>query len=255
MKVVIIEDEPLTAEDLADTLMQLPDGIEVIKLLPSVSEAIHYFSEDCPADLIFCDIQLGDGQSFDIFKKVQLSIPVVFCTAYNEYALQAFKNNGIDYILKPFTKKAVKDAVDKFKLLRNRSHSDDATSYEDILQNLVKNSSPGKKISSLLVNWKDKIIPVKISDIALFNIEYKTVQLVTFDNQRYFISHTLDELEEICNTGFYRANRQYLINKEVVQEAMQYHARKLFIKLKVTGNYEVLVSKNKVPEFLSWLRS
>ena len=254
MKVVIVEDEQLTAEDLAETLLKLTGDIEVVKTLTSVAEAVAYFTHHQAADLVFCDIQLGDGQSFDIFKKVQLNMPVIFCTAYDEFALQAFKNNGIDYILKPFTKKTVKGAIDKYRLLRN-TISPAETEYTGPQYHPLRNELPGKKVSSLLVNWKDKIIPVKLADIALFNIEYKMVQLVTFDNHRYFISHTLDELEGICSQDFYRANRQYLINKEVVKEAHQYHARKLFIKLKVEGNHEVLISKNKVPEFLSWLRS
>jgi len=250
MRVVIVEDELLTAEDLAETLTTLDDSIEVIKMLSSVQEAVTYFATRPDADLVFCDVHLGDGQSFEIFKKVSLHIPVVFCTAYDAYALQAFRNNGIDYILKPFTRKTVKSAIDKYRALRGNfaplfSSGNPATAT-------AKQAGP-RKMTSLLVNWKDKIIPVKLTDIALFNIEYKMVQLVTFDNQRYFISHTLDELEAICQ-DFYRANRQYLINKEVVQEAHQYHARKLFIKLKVEGPHEVLISKNKVPEFLSWLR-
>jgi DNA-binding LytR/AlgR family response regulator len=196
MKVVIVEDEALTAEDLAEILLKLPDHIEILKILPSVQEAIIYFRQNGSPDLIFCDIQLGDGPSFEIFKEIHMEVPVIFCTAYNEYALQAFKNNGIDYILKPFTKKTIKAAVDKYKSLKAQLGST-GPEVVNVLQNIQNNNQPGRKISSLIINWKDKIIPVKINDIALFNIDFKMTQLITFANQKYYVNHTLEELEEI----------------------------------------------------------
>jgi len=253
VKVVIVEDELLTAEDLAEMLLKLPEGIEVVKLLTSVSEAVTYFKQNNSPDLIFCDIQLGDGFSFEIFKQTNLDVPVIFCTAYNEYALEAFKNNGIDYILKPFTKKNIKAAIEKYKSLRNKL-SNPAIDYESLLAKLHKGYNNDKTVSSLLINFKEKIIPVKIADIALFGIDYKMTQVITFDNQKHFVNHTLDELEIICGESFYRANRQYLINREVVAEALQYYARKLVLRLKIDGKFEIIISKNKVPEFLSWLR-
>lgn len=253
MKVIIIEDESLTAEDLAEILLKLSDGIEVVKILASVTESVEYLKQNSYPDLIFCDIQLGDGHSFEIFKAVQIDVPVIFCTAYDEYALEAFKNNGIDYILKPFVKKNIKAAVEKYKSLRAR-FSKSGFNFDDLLKNIHPRYNHEKKVSSLLITWKDKIIPVKISDIALFNIDFKATQLITFDNQIYFVNHTLDELEEICGENFYRANRQYLINRNAVSEALQYYARKLILKLKIDGKHEIIISKSRVPEFLSWLR-
>jgi two-component system, LytTR family, response regulator LytT len=252
MKIVIIEDEQLTAEDLAETLIELPDGIQITKILNSVADAVQYFRTQEHPDLIFCDIQMGDGYSFDIFNAVKIEAPIIFCTAFNEYALDAFRNNGIDYILKPFSKKTIKGAIEKYKALRTKM-SFTGIDYSAVFKN-IQSGQQARKSTSLLVNWKDKIIPVKISDIALFNIEYKMAQLITFDNQKYFISNTLEELEEICGTDFYRANRQYLINREAVTEALQYFARKLVLNLKIEGKHEIIISKNKVPEFLSWLR-
>jgi two-component system, LytTR family, response regulator LytT len=241
MKVVIIEDEPLTAEDLADILMKMPEGIEVVKILGSVSESVAYLKQNNLPDLIFSDIQLGDGHSFEIFQQVKLDVPIIFCTAY-------------DYILKPFTKKTIRHALDKYNLLRNKL-AGTAIDFDHLLHNLQKSHHPQQKMSALLINWKDKIIPIKLTDIALFTIDYKMTQVVTFDNQKYFVQHTLEELEEICGPSFYRANRQFLINREAVAEALQYFARKLVLKLKVEGKYEIIISKTKVPEFLSWLRS
>lgn len=253
MKVVIVEDELLTAEDLADMLLKLPEGIEVIRILQSVAEAVEYFNSHPYPDLVFCDIQLGDGYSFEIFKQTKLDVPVIFCTAYDEYALEAFKNNGIDYILKPFTARNIKDAIEKYKHLQAKMGGNHVN-YDSLLKNIQTAQNLGRKISSLLINFKDKIIPVKISDIALFGIEHKMTQLVTFDNQKYYVNHTLEELEIICGESFYRANRQYLINRETVTEALQYFARKLVLKLSIEGKHEIIISKSKVPEFLSWLR-
>ncbi len=254
MRVIIIEDETLTAEDLAGILLKLPHGISIEKILSSVKEAIQYLQTAPELDLIFCDIQLGDGHSFEIFKQVPTKVPVIFCTAYNEYALEAFSNNGIGYVLKPFTKKSIKDAVDKFNSLKNSINKNE-TDFTGLLSTIQSYQSNSNKPASILVNWKEKIIPIKINDIALFSIEYKTTRLITKDNQDYTINYTLDELEQMCGKGFYRANRQYLINKEAIGEVSHYTARKLFVKLNIKGDHDITIAKIKVPEFLSWLKA
>ena len=255
MKVIIIEDELLAAEYLAELLSKLPEGIEVVKIISSINEAVEYFKPNNSPDLIFCDIQLGDGYSFEIFKQVRLDVPVIFCTAYNQYALQAFKNNGIDYVLKPFARKHIKESIEKYKTLRHKL-TNTFVDYESILKKLQSSGySQDKKNSSLLVNFKGKIIPVKVTDIALFCIEHKMTQMITFDSRKYFINYTLDELEVTCGSLFYRANRQFLINREAIQEALQYFGRKLVVKLKIEDKHEIIIGKSKVPEFLTWLRN
>lgn len=253
MKIVIIEDEALMAQDLAEILVQQPGQPEVRKILSSVAESVSYLRESDPPDLIFSDIQLGDGLSFDIFRQVKTDCPVIFCTAFDEFALEAFRNNGIDYILKPFTRMTIKEALNKYQVLRE-NFTRNSLNYTGLF------SSPGwtdthRKKSSLLVTWKDKIIPVRILDIALFTIDYKMTQLVTFDNQKYYINQTLEELEQTCGPAFFRANRQYLVNKDSILEALQYFARKLVLKLKIDGKHDVVISKNRVPEFLEWLKN
>lgn len=254
MKVVIIEDEILSAENLAEILLRLPENIEVTKLLHSVQESITYFRNHTPPDLIFCDIKLGDGYSFEIFSEAGLEVPVIFCTAFNTYAVDAFKNHGIDYILKPFSKKTIKNAIEKYNKLNTR-FGISPIDYTELLKNIPLRNDTEKKIGSLLVTWKDKIIPVKITDIAIFTIEYKMTQLVTNDNQKYYINNTLEELEEMCGESFFRANRQFLINRECVAEVLQHFPRKLLLRLKIEGTYEIIISKTRVPEFLSWLRN
>jgi DNA-binding LytR/AlgR family response regulator len=254
MKAIIIEDELLTAEDLAAMLLKLPEKIEVLKILLSVKEALEYFSSGIKPDIIFCDIELGDGHSFEIFKRVQLSVPIIFCTAYDKYALQAFDNNGVGYVLKPFTKKSIKEAVDKFLGLK-KQFAPSPADLSFLLSGIQLAQTREKKASTLLVNWKDKIIPVRHNEIALFGHEFKNTFLITKSNQKFIINYTLDELEQMCGNIFYRANRQYLINRDAVEEALQYSARKLFIKLKIPGEFDITVAKAKVPEFLSWLKN
>ncbi len=225
----------------------------MVKKLYSVSEAVGYFSSANDPDLIFCDIQLGDGYSFDIFKKVDIGVPVIFCTAYDAYALEAFKNNGIAYILKPFTRSAVKEAIGKYTALRN-SFAGGLFDYTRVLSGLEKEERETSASSSLIVNWKDKYFPVKFTDIAMFNIDYKLVQLITFDGRKYFVNDTLDELEIKCSQQFFRANRQCLVNRSAVKEAVQTHGRKLLLKLAVPFDSDILISKVKATSFLDWLK-
>ena len=252
MQIVIIEDEQLTATDLADTILKVDPGNRVVEILYSVKEAVRYFQKNEPPDLIFSDIQLGDGLSFEIFTTVAISTPVIFCTAFDEYALNAFKANGIDYILKPFNKNTIADAL---------------TRYEALKSNLLRNSSgyglladlfgnrKNQEDASVLIHVKDKIIPIKISDIALFYTQNETTFLVGFNLQKFSIHKTLDDLERITGHSFYRANRQYLINRKAVKEATQWFHRKLVVNLVIpfTTEEPITISKVKVTGFLNWL--
>lgn len=252
MRIVIIEDEPLTAEDLAETLQQADAGVEIEAILSSVKNAISYFQKHDFPDLIFSDIQLGDGLSFEVFKAVPTSTPVVFCTAYDVYALDAFKANGIDYVLKPFTVTSIANTLQKYKKLRD-SFSQTNTSFKNILD-LFENKLTQKR-SSILVYQRDKIIPLAVSDIALASIENQLTRVHSFSGGSYVVNHTLDELENILSAGFFRANRQHLISHKAVKEVSQYFGRKLHIALAIPFPDEVLVSKVKSPLFLEWLAS
>ncbi|TAL80731.1 MAG: response regulator transcription factor [Bacteroidetes bacterium] len=250
MKIAIIEDEQLTAEDLAETILKVESEACITISLRSVKEAILYFQKNEMPDLIFSDIQLGDGLSFEIFKTLTISTPVIFCTAYDEYALNAFKANGIDYILKPFTKKIISNALSRYKKLRN-NFSRTAISYETILE-LFENRN-NQQLTSVLIYIKDKIVPVKLNDIALFYIENEITYLITFNQQTHSINKTLEEIEKISGGNFYRANRQYLINRKAIKEASQYFHRKLSVNLSIPFNERIIVSKVKVSKFLNWL--
>jgi two-component system, LytTR family, response regulator LytT len=251
MEVVIIEDEKLVSDDLSDILRSIDNTITITKVISSVKEAITYFKKGTPPQLIFSDIQLGDGYSFEIFDRLHHTVPVVYCTAFNQHALQAFENNGIAYVLKPYTKSTIKQALEKYTLLKQNFALQQPVNYDGLRALLPGNST---KAHTILVNNKNKIIPIKITDIAFFTIENKAVSLVTFKNEKFSINQTLDELEINCGAGFCRVNRQFLLNKNAVKDVVHYSFRKLFVNLSFTTNYEVIINKDKSTMFLNWLQ-
>ncbi|HJV18927.1 MAG TPA: LytTR family DNA-binding domain-containing protein [Sediminibacterium sp.] len=251
LNIVIIEDEKMASDDLAEMLKTIDGSINIIKTIGSVKDGQAYFSSNHSAQLIFSDIQLCDGYSFEIFATINITIPVIYCTAYNQHALEAFDNNGIAYVLKPYSIKLIAEALGKYKkLLQSFSNP---LNHTDLLVAIGQNSS--SRPQSLLVNSKNKIIPVKISAIALFSVESKNTFLITFQNQKFSLNYTLDELETICGSDFFRANRQYLINRESIREVLHYGFRKLFVSLIPEVSEEIIVNKVKAPSFLNWLKA
>jgi two-component system, LytTR family, response regulator LytT len=251
MKIAIIEDEALTAEDLAETISAVEPGAEIIAMLGSVKEAIDWFRKNDQPDLIFSDIQLGDGLSFSALKTGRVSAPVIFCTAYDEYALTAFRANGIDYVLKPFTKKTIAEAFDRYHSLKNafagksREYENISKLFEQRLQN----------DQSVLVYFKEKILPIKLSDIAYFYLDNNITHLVTSNREMHCINKSLEDLEKVTTSVFYRVNRKYLVNRNAIKDVSQYFNRKLLVNLTIpSGTSEpVTVSKEKVAHFLNWL--
>jgi len=251
MKIVIIEDEQLIAVDLAETIQKVEPDVQIISILKSVSDAIGFFKSTAKMpDLVFSDIQLGDGLSFEIFNSIECSFPVIFCTAYNEYALNAFRTNGIDYILKPFSEKTISDAFVKYRTLK-KTFSKNDLQFDNILK--LFDMQKNQVLGSLLVYHKDKIFPVRLDNIAIFYIENESTYLITFDNTKHSISKTLEELDKITSTSFYRVNRQNLINRKAIREVSQYFARKLSISLTIPFAEKILIRKEKMTDFLNWL--
>ncbi|ODS82814.1 MAG: DNA-binding response regulator [Cytophagaceae bacterium SCN 52-12] len=250
MNIVVIEDEKLTSDDLVEIIQDLEPDAVVTAVLKSVKEAIAFFQSGAGADLIFSDIQLGDGLSFEIFKTVEINIPIIFCTAYDEYTLNAFKTNGIAYVLKPFTVSSIRLALEKFKTLQ-RAFAPSVVPYSDIIR-LLGDRAP-QKVSSILVYYKDKIIPVRLEDVALFYIRNEVTHLITFDKTTYLVNKTLDEVEKIGGGAFFRANRQYLVNRKAVADASSYLSRKFSVSLTIPFGETITVSKEKMQTFLSWL--
>lgn len=251
MRIVIIEDEELTAEDLSDTLLAINPAIAIVGILPSVKEAIAFLKTKPELDLIFSDIQLEDGLSFEIYERVSVLTPIVFCTAYNEYALEAFKANGIDYILKPFARKEIETALAKYEnLQRNFTRG---IQQVDKLHELYANQPLKKSTNALLIYHKDQIIPIKFKDVAIFYLRNGITYLKTFSGNTFVVEQHLEELEQQAGEAFFRANRQHLVNKEAIQETVHHFARKLLVKLNLNFEEEIIISKVKAPLYLGWL--
>ncbi|MDW7694556.1 LytTR family DNA-binding domain-containing protein [Flammeovirgaceae bacterium SG7u.111] len=251
MNIVIIEDEKLTANDLANTIKEYDPAIEIVAKLHSVKDALRYFYEGVKPDLIFSDIELGDGLSFEVFQAVKLYVPVVFCTAYDEYALEAFKANGIDYLLKPFTFKTVSASLDKFYKITQASKTAEVDQLGNVMRLLEKREP--EPPSTILVHYKDKILPIKLQEIAVFYLENQVVHLITFDRKVYFPDKSLEELEKITGKGFFRTNRQSLVNREAIVDVSHRLSRKLWVNLSVPIKEAVTISKEKSTSFLNWL--
>lgn len=250
MKILIIEDERLTAEDLKDMLLEAEPAVQILAIVPSVREAVHYLQQNPQPDLIFSDIQLGDGLSFEVFEQVPVEAPIIFCTAYSEYAIEAFKTNGIHYVLKPFDEPTIAEALGKYKSLQ-KSFKPRKESFDNLLQLFENQREP--KVSSLLVYKQDKIIPVKLEEIAVVYIRQEITHIYTFDGKTYTVNKTLDDVHQLVGNLMYRANRQYLIARGAVSNVSQYLARKVSINLNVAFEDVITVSKEKVSDFLEWL--
>ena len=251
MKIVIIEDEPLTAENLRESLLEAKSDIQILAILDSIKNAVSWFKSNEQPDLILSDIQLGDGLSFEVFNQVPITTPVVFCTAFDEYAIKAFKANGIDYILKPFDEQDITNALKRFDELKKK-FTDNQVQLNNMLQLFQDKFSQQKKLS-VLVYYKDKILPVKVTDIALFYLENKITYLITFDRLKYNIKKPLEELETLVGNDFYRANRQILVQRSAIREVVQYFARSLVVKLTIPFEEKIRINKTKTPDFLNWL--
>ena len=249
MNILIVEDEQYTAELLQEVIERDKD-FSVVNRLASIEETVHFLrKKSSDIQLMFLDIELADGHSFEIFKHIDLSIPVIFCTAYDEFTLQAIKNNGIDYILKPFKDKEIHRALAKYKKLigtikNNIIHQFDAldnasSTYQD----------------RFLTQHRERSIIIETQDIALFSIEYETVFIYTNNGKKYPLYKKMDYFEQVCNPQqFYRVNRQMLVHKKAIRSFEPYSNRKIRLHLTIPFDKEVIVSRLKVSDFKKWLR-
>jgi DNA-binding LytR/AlgR family response regulator len=251
MNIVIIEDEPQTARTLEDIILEVnPDAI-ILASLESVSDSISFLSNPMNSvDLIFADIQLTDGLSFDIFSKIQSKCPIIFCTAFDQYTLQAFKTNGIEYLLKPVKKDDVIEAFSKYNTLKESLNTN-----EDIIDLIKKSFVKKQKYkASLLVHHRESYIPVEVNNIALLMLDTEILYIYTFNKKKFPIYKTLTEIEsEIDPALFFRINRQVLINRNSIKEVQPYFHRKVVVKTDLGIKEQLIVSRVKVSEFMDWL--
>ena len=251
MKVLIIEDEIPAAEKLERHLKKYDPAIVIADKLASVEKAVAWLNKtENYVDLIFMDVQLTDGLSFDIFKKANLQKPVIFTTAFNEYAIEAFKGNGIDYLLKPITYDAVAGSLHKLDNLRkNLGTTAPLTHLEQALQLLQKKNYKNR----FMVRTGEHIHSAPATDITLFYAEDRNVFLLCENRKKYIIDYKMEELEDLLDPAlFFRVNRSFMVNINSIKDVIVYSNSRLLIRLHTDCDKEIVVSRERVQEFKDW---
>ena len=250
MKAVIVEDEYFAADRLRKLLAETAPQIAIVNVLESVSKAVKWFNEGHEYDIVFMDIQLADGLSLEIFENTTITTPVIFTTAYDEYALKAFKLNGIDYLLKPITRDSLVHSIEKLKMVGARSDSE--ISYDKI-KSFLQNDSQNYK-TRFLVKTGQVMQPVSTDNIAYFIIKNQITYLITISGTKHMVDNTLDELETVVNPAkFFRINRQMILSVDAISKIHPYFSNRLLLEIKPEFTEDVIVSKRKVAEFKKWL--
>ena len=251
MRAIIVEDEHAAVINLKHLLNNIDPQIEIINVIETVSEAIDYFKNINNYDLLFMDIQLADGNSFEILKAIKPVAPIIFTTAYDQYAIQAFKVNSVDYLLKPIQELELKNALEKFK--DSRPKSELSPDQMQGLLNLIQ--QPTKKYrQSYLVQKGDKLIPIPSKDFSYFFIQNGVVRGTTSQSKTYYLDGKLEDLENELNPNeFYRANRQYLVRRSAIKDLDLYFNGRLIVNVLPEANEQIIVSKANAPKFKAWL--
>ena len=250
INILIIEDEEPAANRLKKMVTELQPGANVLENIVSVNSAITWFKENPLPDLIFSDIQLSDGLSFEIFKNVEVQCPVIFITAYDQYAIDAFKVNSIDYLLKPIKKDDLQAALNKFNKLNNKDAP--ALDINKVLEAFTPSKTDYK--TRFIVRYGEHIKTIKIEEAAYFYTEDKINFLTTNEGRRYTIDYNLDNLESVLDPKvFFRINRQFIISIHAISEMFTYSKSRVLVKLIPPSKHETIVSTERSGDFKLWL--
>jgi two-component system LytT family response regulator len=252
LNVLIVEDETPAVEKLQRYLQRYSPSIRVAQVCDSVEQAANWLADhQAEVDLLFLDIQLKDGVSFGIFNRVEVTKPVIFITAYNEYALEAFKVNSIAYLLKPVTFDDLKASLDKFEKLRAVFTLDPKRA--DTVKALAGNANPASFKNRFMVKVGDHIRSITTDQVLLFYADGRDVYLVTLQNRKFIIDFTLEALEEVLDSAiFFRANRTYIVSISCIHDVVMYSNSRLKITTQPAWDKEIIVSREKVSEFKDW---
>jgi two-component system response regulator LytT len=247
MRILIVEDETAAYENLVDIIAEVDPSIEIAGYTESVRQTINWLQANPGPDLILMDIQLSDGSAFSIFSSINLDVPIIFTTAYDEYAIEAFKVNSIDYLLKPIKVEEMRRAIDKFRKLI----------HQDLMHYLTQLNQIGpmsKYKDKLLIPVKDHLMPVDIKEISFFYTTNKNTSVYLKSGRNYSYSKTLEQIEGTLNPdGFIRANKQFIIARDSVKNITIWFDSRLLITLDVEPPERIYISKNKAAEFKAWI--
>lgn len=253
MKAVIIEDERLAADLLKNIIKQLDEDIEIITTLQTIEDSVEWLNNNEHPDIMFVDIHLADGSSFSIFEKTEVRCPIVFTTAYDEYALKAFEVNSIDYLLKPINKDDLQRALNKYKNFKGDNKDLD---YKKFINRFLSEGNVNNYKEYFLVPERDKLIPLAAKDIAYIYIDLRLIKAVTFSGKVHYLNQNLDEIMNQLNPKkFFRANRQYIVAHESIKDVSMWFGNKISLNLVIPTEEKIIVSKARVSEFKNWFMS
>lgn len=249
MNAVIIEDEKLAAQKLESMLSKIQPHLKIIKVMGSIEDVVDFFQNGNKVELVFLDIHLSDGSSFNIFDQVEIKAPIIFTTAYDEYALKAFKVNSIDYLLKPIAENDLRSALDKLMKISANSGADDIKKLIDTF----KENKPSWK-QRFLVSYGSQIKSIKVEDVAYFYADNKMVFLANHDGHKYVTDETMDQLENALDPmEFFRVNRSFIIGINAIKQMHTYSRSRIKIDLMPACEKECIVSTEKCSDFKTWL--
>lgn len=254
MKVIIIEDEKAAVRNLKAMLQNVVPQASVLAVTDSITESVEWFSANAMPDVIFMDIHLADGSAFEIFEHTKITAPIIFTTAYDEYALKAFKVNSIDYLLKPISESELKQAMDKLTMLQNTDSLRTPQKLDLFLTSLQQHTQ--HKTHFLIPSKGDKLTLLPVCDVQFFFVSGGEVRAVVKEGESYLMPHSLEEVSESLNPAeFIRVNRQYIISKKAVKDIDLWFNGRLSVNLHIYTPEKIIISRTKVAEFKSWLTS
>lgn len=257
MKILIVEDEDLAVKKLQKTLTAVDEEANVVGIADSIKGTVEWLQQNPPPDLILMDIELADGQSFEIFNLAEIKSPVIFTTSYDEYALKAFKVNSIDYLLKPVQKEELAAALNKYRQMKKNYHtqgSSENANLDSILKELQQKLQPKEYRKRFLVKHAQKLVSIEIDDICYFFSDGRLNFFKTNDNRKFVVDYTMDELEDMLDPEkYFRISRSFYVSAGSIDKIDDYFGNRLILQLKPAVDKEALVSREKVTDFKKWM--
>jgi len=254
MKILIVEDEELAVKKLQKTLLSIDRMVEVVGVTDSIKSTVDFLKQHTPPDLILMDIELADGQSFEVFNMVTVKNPVIFITSYDEYALKAFKVNSVDYLLKPVQKDELEAALNKYKELNAADNNKGSSDINNLIKELQSKLQPKEYRKRFLVKQAQKLVSIEVDDIAYFYSDGRLNFFKTRDNRKFVVDYTMDELSDMLDPEkYFRISRSFYVSVDSIDQIHDYFGNRLLLNLTPAVDKEALVSREKVMDFKKWM--
>lgn len=257
MRILIVEDEELAVRKLQNTLLGVDTSTNIVGVTDSIQSTVEWLRENQAPDLILMDIELSDGQSFEVFSQIEVKSPVIFTTSYDEYALKAFKVNSVDYLLKPIQKEELEAALNKYRQLHlnnGNGHSNPNISIDNLLKELQTKLQGKEYRKRFLVKHGQRLVSIEIDEIVYFFSDGRLNFFKTNDNRKFVVDYTMDELEEMLDPNkFFRISRSFYVSINCIEKIDEYFGNRLILALRPASEKEVLVSRERVTDFKKWM--